>query len=479
MAAQLSPTPLARRLVDRYLMFGLAGLFAFLSLAIVLAWRGTFTQFVAVTAVLPLLMLLVGAFVLRRTVRLSEAIEQQLQQIATVSSTLDATLEPLAAPGPAAAGWNALLAQLRERRTLDMLESRLNSTLAPREEKRWEAIVNHLTDGVAVCNAELVITCGNTSLAAMFGVESPEKLVGRKILELLIEKGAAEKTGMLEQLSHGSGKLTCDFLRGAELAAGVWRLTRFPLHGEAFRDGGTLWTLRDVTQQKLAEDARNQFVYTATHELRTPLANIRAYAETLALEDGIDEEKQKSFFNIINSEATRLGHFIDDLLNVSQMEAGSITIVRHETDIERLLGEVIEHVRPQIEQKELKFESQQPAKLPKLKVDKSKLAAALVNLLGNAIKYTPAGGNVKLHVEHEASQIHFHVEDTGIGIAAEELPRLCEKFFRSEDARVREITGSGLGLAFTQEVARLHGGRLTARSELDKGSRFSLTLPLP
>ena len=479
MAPRLPTPSLTRRLVDRYLMFGLAGLFAFLSLAIVLAWRGAFTQFVAVTAVLPLLMLLVGAFVLRRTVRLSEAIELQLQQIATVSSTLDATLEPLAAPGAAAAGWNALLEKLREQRTLSTLESRLSLTLAPREEKRWEAIVNHLTDGIAVCDGELMITCANSSLAAMLGAGSPEKLVGRKILELVAEKGAAEKAGVLEQLGRGSGKLTCDFLRGPDLAAGVWRLTRSPLHGEILREGGTLWTLRDVTQQKLAEEARNQFVYTATHELRTPLANIKAYAETLALEDGIDEEKQKSFYNIINSEATRLGHFIDDLLNVSQMEAGSITIMRHETDIERLLGEVIEHVQPQIEQKKLEFQTQQPAKLPKLKVDKAKLAAALVNLLGNAIKYTPAEGHVKLVVEHEASQIHFHVEDSGIGIAAEELPRLCEKFFRSQDARVQEITGSGLGLAFTQEVARLHGGKLTARSELNKGSRFSLTLPLP
>jgi signal transduction histidine kinase len=99
-------------------------------------------------------------------------------------------------------------------------------------------------------------------------------------------------------------------------------------------------------------------------------------------------------------------------------------------------------------------------------------------LLGNAIKYTPEEGRVKLFVEMAADQVHFHVEDTGIGIAAEELPRLAEKFFRSKDARVQECRGSGLGLSFTQEVARLHGGRLTVTSELGKGSRFTLSLPL-
>jgi two-component system phosphate regulon sensor histidine kinase PhoR len=166
------------------------------------------------------------------------------------------------------------------------------------------------------------------------------------------------------------------------------------------------------------------------------------------------------------------------MLNVNQMEAGALSRARHETDIERLLHEVLENERPHALKKRLTYDSQLPAKLPKLRVDKDKLAAALVNLLGNAIKYTPEEGNVKLTVEVTGEQIHFHVDDTGIGIAAEELPRISEKFFRSQDSRVRGITGSGLGLAFAQEVARLHGGRITITSELNKGSRFTLTLPL-
>jgi two-component system phosphate regulon sensor histidine kinase PhoR len=239
-----------------------------------------------------------------------------------------------------------------------------------------------------------------------------------------------------------------------------------------------LWTLRDVTAQKLADEMRNQFVFTATHELRTPLANIRAYAETLADNEGIDVEQQKGFYNVINSEATRLARLIDELLNVSQMEAGSISVARYETDVERLIQEVMEHMQPQIQQKGLQFESKLPPKLPKLHVDKDKIAAALVNLLGNAVKYTPAGGLVRLVVEVDASAMHLRVEDTGIGISAEELPRLCEKFFRSRDSRVQQIGGSGLGLAFSQEVARLHGGKISVRSELNQGSQFTLTLPL-
>jgi signal transduction histidine kinase len=111
-------------------------------------------------------------------------------------------------------------------------------------------------------------------------------------------------------------------------------------------------------------------------------------------------------------------------------------------------------------------------------LDKDKFTAALVNLLSNAVKYTPEHGVVRLIVEVDESHIHFHVDDTGIGIAKDELPRMCEKFFRSRDSRVQGITGSGLGLAFSQEVARLHDGQITVASELNKGSRFTLSLPL-
>ena len=134
---------------------------------------------------------------------------------------------------------------------------------------------------------------------------------------------------------------------------------------------------------------------------------------------------------------------------------------------------------PEARRKQIDFELRLPPKMPKLNVDKDKVAASLVNLLGNAIKYTPDEGKVRLEVVVNEHDVEFHVEDTGYGISEEELPKLFEKFFRSDDARVREISGSGLGLAFTQDVARLHGGKVTALSELNKGSRFVMTLPLP
>jgi two-component system phosphate regulon sensor histidine kinase PhoR len=474
MSAPATAAPLTRRLIDRYMMFGLACVFTCIALAVVLTHRGRLTDFGASLALVPLILLIIGGFVLRRTVRLNESIEEQLRQIAAMSSAVAPTLKPLADAEPLAVGWNTVLQHLHDQHTARSLEARLGEALGVAEGKRWRAVFNALGDGVAVCDRNDQVQWVNNAMLAMLGLEGDAQATGRNVTELLAESLRLPTAGLLQS----SGQLTTELRKGAELSAGIWRVSRIPIIDGAIEGSFTLWSLRDITQQKLAEEMRNQFVFTATHELRTPLANIKAYAETLADAEEIDVDRQKGFYNIINSEATRLARFVDELLNVSQMEAGAVTVTRHETDVERLLGEVVETVKPQVEKKQLTFESHLPAKLPKLRIDKDKMVASLVNLLGNAVKYTPEQGTVRLLVEQDEAQLLFHVEDTGIGIAAEELPRICEKFFRSSDARVQNITGSGLGLAFSQEVARLHGGRITIKSEINKGSRFTLSLPL-
>ncbi|GAA5507638.1 PAS domain-containing sensor histidine kinase [Novipirellula caenicola] len=469
---------LSSRIVDRYLMCGLASILGVVSVALTLAWRGALIESISITVAVPLFLLLVGSFIMRRSVQINESIENQLQHITTGVCNSPADLVPLIATTPVAAGWNKLLRQINEQGTLGSLEERLRETLDASAGKRWEGIFNALSEGVALTSPNGNVVLVNNALVAMVGATSGDDVVGRDLGQWFATAVSPASAAELEQLQLKSNSFTLELLLGTELSAGVWRLSRTPLIGEAFEQGSSLWSLRDVTQQKLAEEMRNQFVFTATHELRTPLANIKAYAETLIDNDDIDVEHQKGFYNILMSEATRLARFVDDLLDVSQMESGAISVVRHETDMQRLIEEAVEKVTPSLQEKTLAFESKLPAKLPKLRIDKDKIAAVLVNLLSNAAKYTPAGGSVRLLVETDADVIRLQVEDTGIGIAADELPRLCEKFFRSHDTRVQEISGSGLGLAFAQEVARLHGGDITVSSELNVGSRFTLTLPL-
>ena len=240
--------------------------------------------------------------------------------------------------------------------------------------------------------------------------------------------------------------LVTEIKRSGEGSDRYLRLARYPIRTEVTAGGnGHIWTIRDITQQKLADKMRDEFLDSATHELRTPLANIRAYAETLALSDMMEVEQQKEFCNTINEEATRLARLIDDLLSVSSMEAGSLSITRKNTEVDRMLRDVAKKVRGQMDQKSITFETMLSEKLPELPLDKDKISTSLVNLLGNAAKYTPAGGRVALKARVDESKLLIEIEDTGIGISEEELPKVFGKFFRSDDQRVREITGTGLG----------------------------------
>lgn len=466
---------LTQRLVDRYLMFGLSGVFLCVAAGMLLAWQESYFEWSVAAVALPLVSLLCGAFVMRRTVGVSAAIEEQLRHAGRNGTDFSA-IRPLPDSDPTALVWNALVAQLHDRRCLVALDAKLAGSFDQVEQQRWLSLFNSLSDGIAVCDGGEIVLLANNAIAAHLRIPATDNLVGSKLHEVLDRVARTSAVLDSAMVVSGRGGVREIFL-GATIADGVLRVVRTPLVGEAFGKNGAMWVVKDVTQQKLAERMRTQFVATATHELRTPLTNIRAYSELLADEQDISLERQKEFCNIIGSEVSRLARFVDQMLNVSQMEAGGLTIARHDIDLQRLLSDVMDAVKPQTEKKGLAFKAAIPPKLPKIRLDKDKITAALVNLLGNAVKYT-LSGEVVLSVDATADQIVFHVDDTGIGIAPSELEQLGTRFFRSADERVRAINGSGLGLAFAQEVARLHGGRLAASSELNKGSRFSLILPV-
>jgi two-component system phosphate regulon sensor histidine kinase PhoR len=328
---------------------------------------------------------------------------------------------------------------------------------------------------VAVTDAEGRIRFANAAVAALLDERhDPAGLLGAPLVEHLSHDAADEARGELEQWLKG-GDVQSTPLQVPCRSDRVYRVERAPLPTD---EKGCVWTLRDVTQQRLAEQSRDQFIDTATHELRTPLSNIKAYAEMLATADEIDVEQQKEFCNIINAEVTRLARFVDDLLSISSMEVGTLTVDLHAVDLQRLLDEVAAKMRPLFEQKQLAFAVTLPPKLQEAKLDKDKIAAVLVNLLGNAAKYTPAGGRVAMRVAVEEQTLRIAIEDSGVGVEADELPRLFEKFFRSKDPRVQAETGTGLGLALAREVVRAHGGEIEAESVLNQGSTFTVSLPL-
>ena len=428
----------------------------------------------------PMLLVGLGSMALGKAVKPLGYVDGQLRQAATAPSLTGLQLQRVPSHGPATVGWNRLVDERVENQKQSTLETNLGEALRGFREKKLDVILNSLADGILVADGDGKITFGNHAVMALLDGNEEEKMEGSAVEECLRRRWpVADDSPLLDPKSQAR-PVTDELSQGEEGTRRVLRIARYPMRGESGPTvTGYVWSMRDITQQKMVEEARNQFVDTATHELRTPLANIKAYAETLALNDIPDVEQQKEFLNTINSEATRLARFVDDLLSVSSMEVGSMALSKTQTDLARLLDEVITKARPQMDKKELSFETSLPAKLPSVQWDKDKMAATLVNMLGNAAKYTPEGGRVALRIRHVDDQIEIDVEDSGVGISEKELPNVFNKFFRSQDPRVQAETGTGLGLSLTQEVIRLHGGKLSVESELNKGTKFMAIVPVP
>ena len=445
-------------------------------------WDTVFSIAVFAPAVFlcPMIVIVLGAVALRRTVRPMAEVERQLERLATESSDEEARLDPIRVHSRVGVGWNRLVKVVGDCRRPNDLKGDLGRVLETFRENKQEQILNGLADGVAVTDENRTITFANKAFAGLLGMETSQLASGTETIEQSLSlESAGDAARPLLDASFRNRTVIVEVERSGESSQGVLRVARSPLwSAEGDASGGHVWSVRDVTQQKLADQMRDQFVNTATHELRTPMTTIKALAEMLAESEVTDVDQQKTFCNTIHEEVTRLARFVDDLLQLSRMEVGATPPRRQATDMERLLADVVEKVRPQLEQKNIAFEVNVPAKLPELVVDKDKITVALVNLLGNAAKYTPEGGQVKFHVEVTETGMRIAVQDTGIGISAEELPKVFEKFYRASDAKVHEQTGSGLGLSLTSEIVRLHGGKVTAESEPDKGSTFAAFLPL-
>jgi PAS domain S-box-containing protein len=423
--------------------------------------------------------LAVGLFVSYRCLSPVRDVEQQLHRVASSSLAVPNNVEPVPGSTTLDAGWNRIVQLLRSAEQPRSLQDRLEEAVGEYRNRKGERVLNALTDGIAVTDDAQRIKSANSAFCSIMNL-SPDmgNVTGRTVVEVLARRAGEDQVKEVVEAGDRGHRIVVEISCPGDDSSAVLRVCRTPLANDGGTNrGGYVWSVRDVTQQKMADKMRDQFVNAATHELRTPMANIKAYAEMLALGEVDDVEQQKMFCNVINDEVTRLARFIDDLLHLSRMEVGATTLQLQVTDMTRLLEEAAKKIQPLIGQKNQTFETELPGKLPELIVDKDKLAVAVLNLLGNAAKYTPEGGSVRLHVALLPNAIQIDVEDTGIGIAEEELPKVLDKFYRSSDPRVHGETGSGLGLSITQEIVRLHGGTLSVSSEVNKGSKFTIILP--
>jgi signal transduction histidine kinase len=236
---------------------------------------------------------------------------------------------------------------------------------------------------------------------------------------------------------------------------------------------------QDAADGELAR-MKNEFTSMVSHELRTPLASIKAYVEMLIDGEAPDPSTQREFYEIIQNEANRLGRLIDNVLNISRIEAGLVRVHREPTDPSAVVRDAIDTIAPHARQKRIALDVQLPPDVYETLADRDMLYQALVNLLSNAIKYTPEGGAVTADVaaDERRRKVLIRIADTGVGIPPKDLPFVFDKFYRAE-ANNRIAPGTGLGLALVRHIVQtVHGGHVWTASTVGKGSTFTVELDL-
>lgn len=373
--------------------------------------------------------------------------------------------------GAEAAGWNRLVT-LTQTKQRDEIEQTLDAMHTRSSGGNLEEACEGLGYGLLLVESNGKVTYQNGAAAASLGLDRDE-ILGKPLSPLLPSE---EQASLLDQMLSGTGpgRARREIEVGDEDEKSTLRITMRRM----MDSGGVMVTVEDVTQQRTAEASRHDFVSQATHELRTPLTNIRMYVETAQTDGAKDQELRGECLNVISRESQRLERLVTEMLSVSEIEAGSMTLRMDDVRLDQLFKSLAQDFTASASKKNVDLRFDLPPKLPAIQGDRDKLSIVVQNLLGNAIKYTAEGGSVSVGVDLSATELSIEFRDTGIGIDEKDQQRIFEKFYRANDPRLGDITGSGLGLALAYEIVRLHGGEMTVESVLNEGSLFRVALPI-
>ena len=358
------------------------------------------------------------------------------------------------------------------------------------QEKRAEAsknlaILESVADGVVVTDVNRRVTMINRAALEMLGLPDqtptgrdvswvyqafpPEAL--ESVLEIMTGLSAGPRGVSLGPLSMGQAVLERDgrILQAhfAPVVAG---------EGELW---GVVTILRDITREREIDRAKSEFVSTVAHELRTPMTSIKGYTDLVfSGAAGEVSESQKSFLAVVKSNADRLSELVAELLDLSRIEAGQVVLRREPLKLGLVIDDVVMSLRNLAKEYQVMVDTQVPTGLPPVNADRNRVVQVLINLVGNACSYTPAGGSVVVSVRRIDSMLQTDVTDTGIGIPRNQTDRIFERFERGDHELVRQRPGTGLGLPIAKSIVEVHGGHIWVESEVNQGSTFSFTLPI-
>ena len=342
------------------------------------------------------------------------------------------------------------------------------------ERDRMDTILSKMVEGVLLIEKDFNITYANPAAITMLTL--PHHYRGRSLIE---SNRNPDLHHLLERArdTEAIGRAEIRFPAGIterEVEIAVVPVTEFINKGIYCY----VIVLHDMSQLRKLERIRADFVANVSHELRTPLTSIQGYAETLLNGALADTAASQRFVGKILQQASQLSQLVSDLLDLSRLESGAVQLQLEPCEIKDFRETILGLFEPAFDESHLTFEWEAPEDLPAVIVDKRLLEQVFVNLIDNAIKYTPTGGRITVSAEASGSEVIVHVSDTGIGIPSDALPRIFERFYRVDKARSREMGGTGLGLSIVKHILLQHGGRIWAESILGRGSVFHFALPL-
>lgn len=435
---------------------------------------------IAVATMIAIVMLPVGALIDRSIASLRLYIEDAAESAPKTSFYGSKWLRPVTL-----AFTNAVDRYHQRERALQsqLRDLEIRHRVSEAERRQVEAVLNVLRDPVLVTDGfnEVVMANPAAATALSFGLDDAqhrpiEQLVGdRRLCQIIADA-----------LSHGSAS-ECRHVehemkvaRDDEDAGRVFDVALASFENHKGEVAGVVTVLHDLTRERELSQMKTDFVSKASHELRTPLSSIRAYVEMLVDGEAADEESRTEFYRIIQNETERLGRLIDNMLNISRIEAGIVQIERENVDVKNLIDRAVSTIEPQARERSITLNTRVSAVDLCLEGDSDMLYQVVLNLMSNAVKYTPEGGRVTVAADSDnlTRSVVVSVADTGLGIPPDALPRLFEKFFRVDNYK-RVAKGTGLGLSLCKHIVEtVHHGQIGVESKLGMGSKFWFTVPM-
>ena len=360
--------------------------------------------------------------------------------------------------------------------TFNYLAERLSHNIKEisSEKSKVEAVINNMSDGVIALDGKGRLIHINPAARDLLAVLQAEKLSsgesGFQVLKNLL--GAQDLRRFIRQRRP----LITEICRDKPLC--ILQVKLAPFKEEKGRMNGTLLVLHDVTGERELSRRQQEFVADVSHELRTPLTTVKSYIETLL--DGAAEEPvvRDRFLRVVEQETERMVSLVKDLLALSQLDYSQVEWHKTEVELRELVLEVVEQCRQKSDIELPRITISVPADLSPPFVDRGKVMQVFLNILNNAIRYTPPSGDIEVSAEVEGSMVRVLITDSGVGIPSEDLPRVFERFYRVEKTRSRDFGGTGLGLPIARKVVEAHGGSIWIESSPGAGSRVWFTLPL-